>query len=338
MIRPIQILLVGVGGYGQKLAQRIQKIPSFRITTCYHPDLRKAKSASQLFNCFPTNKIEQAFFHENVDAVIIATPDPSHSHYVQQAIDAGIHIFVEKPMFAKWEEVTSLYNKLTNYSKIIFTGHNMRREPAFQRIKKEYDQGKLGELVTFQINLSHGGAFNWNQDYWRVNPELCREGPLRVNGVHASDVLEYLFGSIDTVYAKLKRKGKHKAPDTGIALVKVGNAWGSVSASWVVPSINHFQFQFTEAFINFDLETLQIRYGRDVNCVQTPTIKVKNEEYDSRTEQLLEFANCISENLQPKTGWQEGIRAVAFVESCYRSYLNNQLTQIQEVYNEIYEF
>jgi predicted dehydrogenase len=320
MMKQVRLLFVGIGGYGSTLANSIQKIPFFKIASCYHHEKAKNEKAARLLNCRAALNEEEAFFDEKIDGVIIATPDPSHSHYIEMAINAGLHIFVEKPMVGSLNEALNLENRLCAYNKTFLVGHNMRRFPGFRYIKNEVDMGKLGQLVTFQISLSHGGMLDWDGQYWRTHADLCREGPLRTNGVHASDVLEYLFGEIDAVYSMIDDHfTEHLSPDSGIALVRINKACGTISTHWTVPSINHFRFQFTDAHIEYDLNKMTIRYGRDNHCQPTSNEEIDLPSTDTRKEQLKEFYYAITQDRPIETGFKEGMRAVIFVEACYQS-------------------
>jgi len=319
-MKQIRLALIGIGGYGATLSKSIQSVPSLKIVACYHPKNTKAEKAAQLLNCRASLNEKDAFFNHDIDGVVIATPDPSHLHYINLGVQAGLHIFVEKPMVSSLDEALQLEKILSAYCNTFMVGHNMRRFPGFRYIKKEFISGKLGKLVTFQISLSHGGAFDWDRQYWRTQLDLCREGPMRVNGVHASDVLEYLFGKIDKVYAVFgDHFTSHTSPDSGIALAQIKNAWGSITTHWTVPSLNHFRFQFTNAHVDYDLTTLSLRYGRDVQCKPNESVIVNLPEVDSRKEQFEAFSNSITHGKAVETGFEQGLRAVIFFEACYRS-------------------
>jgi predicted dehydrogenase len=104
MKKQVRLLLVGIGGYAATLADSIRKLPFFKIASCYHHERNKNEEGARLLNCrVPLNE-EDAFFDKMIDGVIIVTPDPSHSHYIEMAINAGLHIFVEKPMVGNLSE------------------------------------------------------------------------------------------------------------------------------------------------------------------------------------------------------------------------------------------
>ncbi len=339
-MRPIHASLIGIGRYGTKLAELIKKVPLLTIVSCYHQNLRKAQEFAIKYGCRPAKDPKDAIFAKDIDAVIIASPDHSHLYYLKLAIEGNRHIFVEKPMVSSWESALEIKNKISSYKKVFFVGHNMRREPGFRYIKREYNSGLLGELVTFQISLSHGGAYDWNKDYWRTNEIYCREGPLRVNGVHASDVLEYLFGKIDSVYAKMGNCfSSQQAPDSGIAFTQLDKIYGTICTHWIVPSLNQFQFQFTNALVNYDLINLEIRYGKDIDCMPTTPKEITLQKTNGRLEQIEEFVKAISLGTQIETSFHEGFRAVMFFEACYRSHIQNRQISLSELTdNELINF
>lgn len=324
-MKKIGVSLIGTGGYGSKLALAMEETGMYSIVTCYHPDPEKNRAAAERYSCFAAPAVKDAFMHEGVEAVVIATPDHTHFSYMKKAFVCSRHVFVEKPMVATKDEAISVRDELEKRSGLVcMVGHNMRREPAFRWIKTEFDEGRLGRLVTFEIVLSHGGAFNWGADYWRTKPELCREGPMRVNGVHASDVIEYLFGPIGSVYARLGNFSGQSAPDSGVTIAEVGGAAGAIYTHWVVPSLNRFTFQFTEALVEFDLRRLFVRRGRDINCVPTQTDEIPLPSFSARIDQMKEFADAVRCKGPCETGWNEGYRTVLFFDACYRSFVEGR--------------
>ena len=315
----IPVCMIGIAGYGEKLSKLIANNPDLKLYSCYHPNITKAAAYSETYGCNAFSTIKKST--EGVQAIVIATPDYTHYEYIDIAIDAKLHIFVEKPMVQTLQEARVLEKKLQNYESVFMVGHNMRHEKVFRYIKKEIESGELGRLVSFQIFLSHGGAFNWDSKYWRSSEDLCAEGPLRVNGVHGSDILEYLFGPIESVTAKMSSEyTKHGAPDSGAAMVKIGAAVGTIYTNWVTPSMNRFLFQFTNATIDIDeFSKITMRKGRDIDCQKTPDLFMEFSRHDSKSEQLAEFVESVRDERKPETGLKEGIRALMFVEACNMS-------------------
>ncbi|CAB5083927.1 hypothetical protein D3OALGA1CA_423 [Olavius algarvensis associated proteobacterium Delta 3] len=331
----MNVSLIGIGGYGKKIAAYLQQIPGVNIVCCFHPDPDKCRAAAEHLGCRAARDENEAVGGPGIDTVVVATPDPCHFDYVKRAIRAGRHIFVDKPMVGTLHEARQLRDLMTGYSGVFFVGHNMRRAAGFRKIRQLYLSGRLGELVAFDVRLSHGGAFRWGTGYWRSSRDDCREGPLRVNGVHASDVLEYLFGPVESVFAKFNPNvTAHAAPDTGLAMARVCGIYGSISTSWVIPSIDRFHFEFTDAVADYDLKTLSLRRGRDVDCVPNPVVPVALDDVDGRYEQFVELEGAVTAGGTVETGFEEGYRGVLFFEACYRSVREHREIKLSEMENE----
>jgi predicted dehydrogenase len=82
----------------------------------------------------------------SVDGVVIATPAASHFSLARDALDAGKHVFVEKPLATKVAEVDELSNRATKQNLVVMTGHTFVYNSAVHYVKKLIDAGELGEL------------------------------------------------------------------------------------------------------------------------------------------------------------------------------------------------
>jgi predicted dehydrogenase len=82
----------------------------------------------------------------SVDGVVIATPAASHFSLAKDALDAGKHVFVEKPLATKVAEVDELSDRATKQNLIVMTGHTFVYNSAVRYVKKLIDAGELGEL------------------------------------------------------------------------------------------------------------------------------------------------------------------------------------------------
>mgnify|MGYP001994923898 CR=1 FL=1 len=78
----IPVSLIGVGGYGAKLTDIIKRIQYLEIVSCYHPDRDRSCEVASKIGCKPALNEKEAMCDNGVEAVIIASPDPSHFHYI----------------------------------------------------------------------------------------------------------------------------------------------------------------------------------------------------------------------------------------------------------------
>src|SRR5262249_56743362 len=82
----------------------------------------------------------------DVHGVIIATPAGSHFSLAKQVLDAGKHVFVEKPLATKVAEVDELSRCAVGRNLVVMTGHTFVYNSAVRHVQKLIDSGELGEL------------------------------------------------------------------------------------------------------------------------------------------------------------------------------------------------
>jgi predicted dehydrogenase len=128
-----------------------------------------------------------------VDGVVIATPAASHFALAQQVLEAGKHVFVEKPLATKVSEVDELSRQAAERNLIVMTGHTFVYNSAVRYVKTLIDSGELGEVrYIYSQRLNLGRIRSdidalWNFaphdisiiQYWLGNPEpisICRQG------------------------------------------------------------------------------------------------------------------------------------------------------------------
>ncbi len=89
MNRAIGISLIGIGGYGARLAQYIKEIPGLELVSCYHPERAKVEAAASKWNCQAVHSIQDVFESKNTEAVVVASPDHTHLEYLRFALEYG---------------------------------------------------------------------------------------------------------------------------------------------------------------------------------------------------------------------------------------------------------
>jgi predicted dehydrogenase len=138
-----------------------------------------------------TTDNDSIFNDPRTDAIVITTRHNSHADFVIKAVDSGKHVFVEKPLCLKQEELTEIkgvYDK-SESKPIIMVGFNRRFSPQIQKIKKLLLGTSGPKSFIFNINAGHIDEDHWTQDKdvggGRVVGEAC----------HFIDLLRFLADS-----------------------------------------------------------------------------------------------------------------------------------------------
>jgi predicted dehydrogenase len=141
---------------------------------------RRTEFAQRYPNAQVTADFDELLVDE-VDAVVIATPVTTHYELAQRALDAGKHVFVEKPpaMFA--DEMEQLCELAEQRRRVLMPGHLLLYHPGVSKLKELVDSNELGEVLCVYGNRQNLGTIRTNENaLWSL-------------GVHDLSVLLYLI-------------------------------------------------------------------------------------------------------------------------------------------------
>jgi len=138
---------IGCGYWGPNLLRNFSALPgcSVKYVVDSSAERRAFVEANFPFSC-AIETYQTVLEDLSVDGVVIATPAASHFSLAKDALDAGKHVFVEKPLATKVAEVDELSNRATKQNLVVMTGHTFVYNSAVRYVKKLIDAGELGEL------------------------------------------------------------------------------------------------------------------------------------------------------------------------------------------------
>lgn len=318
----IRAAIVGLGNYARVIANKLIESNLFEITWCMHYQQEKANEFADSCGGKGCDSFGLVIEDSSLDAVFVLTPNDSHFELVQKALQAGKHVFVEKPMTNTVAEAEAL-SGLLDGEKVFMVGHNYRRKNGIRVIKQLIEDDKIGNPVHFEMIVSHGGAFNFNQSAWRNDPRKCIGGPLSMLGTHSFEVLQYLLGEPASIYSINQcTQGLSECEDSSVSLLTMKNgATALLQHHYVVPSLNYVRLEGTEGTVTYEIDSNQVmfRTGRDANCVPAPTQQYELSPLDDRLEQVIEFAQAIMGEAQVETDYSIAFPVVSFVEKAMES-------------------
>ncbi len=153
----IRVAQVGFGYWGPNLARNIHQIPDAELAFVVDRDESILASVRELYPTTQTvNSIEPILADPSVDAVIIATPARTHYTLARMALEAGKHVFVEKPLAMDLGEARALVKLAEQVQRTLMVGHVFEYNPAVRYIKAAIDRGDLGDiyyLYSRRVNL-----------------------------------------------------------------------------------------------------------------------------------------------------------------------------------------
>ncbi len=202
--------VVGAGNWGKNLVRNFATMPRSRIK--YVCDLNKDLLAT-IGRQFPTVKttcdLSDVISDPEVQAVVIATKAASHYSIARQCLEAGKHLYVEKPLSLNTRDSVDLVNLAERKGLKLMVGHLLEYHPAVLKIKELIDTGELGDvyyIYTQRVNL---GVVRQDENaWWSLAPHdisvICfwlGQEPVRVSA-HGQKILQKRIE--DVVFALLE--------------------------------------------------------------------------------------------------------------------------------------
>ncbi|WP_329126855.1 Gfo/Idh/MocA family protein [Streptomyces sp. NBC_01465] len=189
-------LRVGVVGVGQRapLATLANRTGTAKIVSCADPSSRGQDDARHLFGADVAirDRYEQ-MLDDGLDAVFVLTPDHLHTQPALFFLEAGVAVFVEKPLAITVADCDALLAAAHRSRSRLYVGHNLRHLPMLRRMRELIDSGAIGRVraVWCRHFVGHGGDFyfkDWHAE--RANTT----GLLLQKGAHDLDAIHWLAG------------------------------------------------------------------------------------------------------------------------------------------------
>lgn len=149
--------LIGYGYWGPNLLRNYMDLPTANVKWVCDPDAaRLDKAVARYPTVRPTTDIRTVLNDPEVDAVLIATPISTHYTLAMEALRAGKHVFVEKPMATTVAECDEMCEAADSRGLTLMVGHTFVYSPPVRAVKAILDSGELGDvrfITCSRVNL-----------------------------------------------------------------------------------------------------------------------------------------------------------------------------------------
>lgn len=155
----IRIGVVGFGYWGPNLVRNFFNADESTVTVLCDSSEEQLERARKLHPDLKTTTSYRELLEGNIDAVAVATPVSSHFALAKAALEAGKHVFVEKPMASTVAECEELIELADKKSLVLHVDHTFVYTSAVQRIKSAVQSGEIGELLYYDSTRVNLGLF-----------------------------------------------------------------------------------------------------------------------------------------------------------------------------------
>src|SRR5690349_20048592 len=154
----LKVAVVGYGYWGQNLLRNFSELEEAEVVLVCDFDARALNKAKKRY---PSIEVTQSYAEvladPRVDAVVLATPVSTHYPFAKQALQAGKHVLVEKPLAQSGAQVLDLIELAESKGKILMVDHTFLYTGAVRRMKAMVESGEIGLLLYFDsVRISLG--------------------------------------------------------------------------------------------------------------------------------------------------------------------------------------
>jgi UDP-N-acetylglucosamine 3-dehydrogenase len=219
--------VVGTGVMGRNHARVLREMRDVELVGVADSNLDAACQVAGFHATRGYGSLEELLEKEKPEAVTIAVPTENHHAAVMEALAAGCHVMVEKPIAATLAEADELVAAAMSAGRVLAVGHIERYNPAVLELKRRLDEGQLGRA--YQFDAQRLGPF----------PQRIRDVGVVIDlATHDLDLMRFLTGSeIVRVYAETRRKVHTTREDMVSGLLRLADgSVGLLQINWLTPT------------------------------------------------------------------------------------------------------
>ena len=201
-----RVAVIGCGHWGKNLVKNFARIGALAAIHDPHPETA-GKFADEYD--VPAYSWDEILSQDDIDGVVIAAPAELHAKLALEALDAGKHVYVEKPLALTAEDAKAVCDKADKLGKTLMVGHLLQYHPVFVKLRTMVENGDLGTIQYVYSNRMSLGKFRKEENVlWSFAPHdismilslAGNDAPSHVSAFGASYMLP---GIADTCLVKM---------------------------------------------------------------------------------------------------------------------------------------
>jgi predicted dehydrogenase len=336
--RPVRVGLVGIGSWSGVIADSVQQSEKIELVTCFSRTAEKRLEYGRRYGCDQEKSYEDILKRDDIDGVLLITPNAVHAEQTELAARYGKHVYVEKPIANTLADGKRMIEACRKAGVVLMVGHDMRRLAGFRKIKELIGNGMIGKPVMAEANFSYNLGFELTADQWRwtADDSGCPAGSLMTMGVHHADTLTHFFGPIKTAFSYFS-KLYIPAPveDVTVTIFQFQSGiLGYLGSNYCSLKSNHLSVYGTEANLHCTVTLPNVPFAEylkmwpSVDRYTQLTVFTMNNAGgteiplpvgDPIREEVDEFADCIRTGAKPETDGQSSLDALTLIRAAIES-------------------
>ncbi|SDD42567.1 Predicted dehydrogenase [Paenibacillus sp. UNCCL117] len=307
-----------------------------------NPERAEAVAAEYGISSFYTD-YRELLKRDDIDAVDICTSNLFHSEISIAALQAGKHVFCEKPDAVNPEEAQKMADAAKASGKVLMTMRNNRFNPSSQYLKRFIEEGHMGEMYTGRCGWLRRRGIP-GKGGWFTTKELSGGGPLIDLGVHYIDLTMWLMGnpkpvsvsgatytkfanneiadSVHSSFGEKKADGTFDVEDLATGFIRFENgATLQIEFSWasnVGEEMTFIEIRGTKAGFSLKKGELQI-FSESAGQLTNMAPVFKGTPPSAHGEHLKHFIDVVQKRAEPIILPEHGVDMIKILSAIYKS-------------------
>jgi UDP-N-acetylglucosamine 3-dehydrogenase len=330
----LRVAVIGVGSMGRNHARVYNELPDVELAAVSDSNEKVAHTIGDQFGARAYTDYRLLFDKEKPDAISIAVPTACHEEVALAALEAGIHILVEKPIAATIDKGRRIIEKAQRAGRVLMVGHIVRFNPAIRALKEQLQAGELGQI--FQIFCRRAGPF-----------------PARIQDVgvvidlapHDVDIMRFVTGKNPTrVYAETERRIHTDHEDLLFGVLHFPERiTGALEINWLTPTkvrevlVLGERGMFRVDDLTQDLYFYENAQAAGVSWPSSATLKGVSEgsmtrfalqRYEPLKAELQAFVKAVTGEAEIAVSGEDGLAALRLALALVESGMKHQVINI----------
>jgi UDP-N-acetylglucosamine 3-dehydrogenase len=313
----IGIGVIGVGAWGKNHARVFSELEEANLIAIADRDMNRVKPFAKKYNAIPCETVDELLSHKEIEAVTICTPTVTHADLALEAIDAGKHLLLEKPMTDTVQQAQRVVDAAKSADTVLMVGFVERFNPSVQTAAKFIDEGKIGELVLGSARRL--GPF--------VPGRVADIGIIKDLAIHDIDIARFLVKQEATSVYAIAGKLYHKYEDHANLVIRFDDKpTFFVESNWLTPhKLRGLNITGSQGVLSLDYISQEVTLGTSQWQQKSTT------PWDEPLKrELFHFIESIRRKRPPDTSGQDGIEALRIAEAALESANNKRIIYLEE--------
>jgi myo-inositol 2-dehydrogenase/D-chiro-inositol 1-dehydrogenase len=262
------------------------------------------------------------------DAIFITTPNTRHVELAIAAIDAGKHVFCEKPLATTVTDARTVFEKAEHSRGVFQVGHNRRFAPVYATLKRMLSE--THQAHSAHVKMNRGELL---KPAWTGDPEITG-GFLYETPIHMFDMMRFLLGEVESLYAVGSTHEYDEVDDFSV-LLKFANGMHATlataaDASWLFPFERVEVFCHHATLVTREMESLVCSSNLEGHFTEQSMQQLPREEKWGYAQEDRAFIDSILTGSPPLVTALDGLMSVKLVNAVYESVRSNTPVRVPQ--------